>query len=390
MKLPIYLDNNATTMVDPRVLEAMLPFFQDCFGNAASSHHFFGATARNAVEAARGYIAELIGAHPQEIIFTSGATEANNLALKGAAEAQPDKRHIISSPTEHPAVLECLKRFARIGYEITLLPVDGCGVVDLNALERSLRSDTLLVSVMAANNEIGTVAPIAEIGALTRASGVLFHCDAAQMAGKLPIDVEEMNIDLLSLSAHKMYGPKGVGALYVRRRPEARLEPILDGGGHERGLRSGTLNVPGCVGLGEAARIACLEMGEEARRLLELREQLLQRITSSLEEVYLNGHPIQRLPGNLNLCFRGVDADALMLVVSDVAVSSGSACSAASPAPSHVLLGIGLSYEEAQQSIRFGIGRFNTKEEIEYAAGRMVEGVRLLRSMASVQGGMTA
>ena len=384
MRTAVYLDNQATTPVDPRVLAAMLPFFSDVFGNAASGQHSYGQQASQAVENARAQVAELIGARPQEIIFTSGATESDNLALKGAAEAQPSKRHIISARTEHYAVLDCLERLARSGYEITFAPIDRTGLVDIEALEQMIRPETLMVTLMGANNEVGTVAPLSEIGRITRSRGVLFHCDAAQMVGKLPVNVAEMNIDLLSISGHKVYGPKGIGALYVCRRPEVLLTPIFDGGGHERGLRSGTLNVPGCVGLGLACAIAGEEMEEEGQRLCALRQKLLGLFVEKLDGVELNGHPDQRLPGNLNLCFKGADADSLILMVPEVALSSGSACTSASPEPSHVLLAMGKSYDEASQSIRFGIGRFNTVDEIVVAAARVSEAVVDLRAMSGV------
>ena len=380
----VYLDNHATTPADPRVIEAMLPTFSRVFGNAASGQHAFGRAAFEAVEDARSQVAALIGGSAQDIVFTSGATESDNLAIKGVAEAQPDKRHIISSPTEHHAVLDCLARLGRAGYQIDFLPVDAFGQPEISALERMIRADTLLISVMSANNEVGTVAPLVEIGRIARSHDVLFHSDAAQMVGKLRIDVDEMNIDLLSISGHKLYGPKGIGALYVRRRPHVPIQPIMDGGGHERGLRSGTVNVPGCVGLGKACEIAGESMLSEMDRTVGLRQLLMKLLLEQLDDVELNGHPEMRLPGNLNVCFKGADADSLMLMVPEVAMSSGSACTSASPEPSYVLLAMGKPYDEASQSIRFGIGRFNTSEDIEFAAERVSAAVRRLRVMSEV------
>jgi cysteine desulfurase len=359
----------------------MLPFLQERFGNAASGHHVFGRDAAEAVEDARSQVAELIGATPQEIAFTSGATESNNLALKGVAEARANRlRHIITSPTEHPSVLDSVERLAERGFEVALVPVDRYGVVDVDALRGAIRPETLMVSIMAANNEIGTIAPLAAISAAAREQGVLFHCDASQLVGKVDIDVKALSIDLLSISGHKMYGPKGIGALYIRRQIRPRVAAILDGGGHERGLRSGTLNVPGCVGLGEAARIASEEMAQEAERLNFLRSCLHEQLAKAIDGLVLNGHPTQRLPGNLNLGIPGVDADALMLAVPEVALSSGSACSSASEEPSHVLLAIGVPYEQALQCIRIGVGRFNSAEDVNFAAEQIIEGVRRLRA----------
>jgi cysteine desulfurase len=381
--VPVYLDNQATTRLDPRVLEAMLPCLTDGFGNAASIQHRAGQSAAAAVGVAREQVAELIGADRREIILTSGATESNNLAIKGLADSAPERRRIITSPTEHPSVLEVVQKLNSGGFDTVVLPVDRHGVVDLDALRQALGVPTLLVSVMAANNEIGTLGPIDEIGRLTREHGALFHCDAAQAVGKLPIDVDAVGIDLLSLSAHKMYGPKGAGALYVRRDVQARLAPIFEGGGHENGLRSGTVNVPGAVGLGAACAIAGEELKDDAAASARLRDELIRLVCNELKDVRLNGHPELRLPGNANLLFPGIDAEDMMLAMPDVAVASGSACSSASPKPSHVLLSIGRSYEEAQQSIRFGIGRFTTVEDIIYAAHRTVEVAGLLRQFIS-------
>jgi cysteine desulfurase len=359
----------------------MLPYFSERFGNAASGQHAPGREAADAVAEVRLQVAEIIGASPQEIVFTSGATESNNLALKGAAEGNSTRRHIISSPTEHPSVLDSLKWLTQRGYEVTFVPVDRHGVVDVAALDRAIRHDTLMVSIMGANNEIGTIAPLAVIGGLTRERGVLFHCDASQLVGKLKVDVRALHIDLLSISGHKMYGPKGIGALYVRRQVRASITPMIDGGGHERGLRSGTLNVPGCVGLGEAARIASEEMTAEAERLKQLRRSLVQSLSTAIDGLALNGHPTERLPGNLNIYIPGVDADDLMLAVPEVAMSSGSACSSASQEPSHVLIATGMPYELALQCVRIGIGRFNKVEEIDFAAPKIIEGVRRIRSL---------
>jgi len=384
MKTPVYLDYHATTPVDPRVLEAMLPFFTEKFGNASSRHHAFGWEAEHAVETARRQVAELIGASPQEIVFTSGATESNNLALKGAAARFAGHGgHILTAVTEHKAVLDACRWLEQNGFEVTYLPVDRDGLIDLERLRRSIRPNTILVSIMHANNEIGVLQPLAEIGRIARERGVLFHTDAAQSAGKVPIDVEESHIDLLSLSAHKMYGPKGVGALYVRRKnPRVEIEPQIHGGGHERGLRSGTLNVPGIVGLGKACEICRLEMPAEAERVGRLRDRLKQLLEEGLEEIHINGAMSPRLPNNLNVSFAHVLADSLLMALRDVAVSSGSACSSATQAPSHVLQALGLESDLARSSIRFGLGRFTTGEEIEFAAARVIETVKRLRELS--------
>lgn len=381
--LPIYMDNHATTRCDPRVIDSMLPYFGGDYGNAASTSHEFGRRAAAAVERAREQVASLIGADPKEIIFTSGATEANNLAIKGAAMAlRPRGDHIITVATEHHAVLDPCKRLAREGWRLTVLPVDRHGLVDLDALQRAVDDRTILISVMAANNEIGTIGPIEQIGKIARARGVLFHCDAAQAVGKIPLDVESLQIDLLSLSGHKLYAPKGVGSLYVRRRPPVRLVPLLDGGGHERNIRSGTVAVPLVVGLGQACSIAGAEQPDESARLKDLRDRLHQGLTARVPAISLNGHPTERLPGNLNMSFDGVDGEALLMSMKHVAVSSGSACTSANPEPSYVLKAIGLSDALAHASIRFGLGRFNTADEVDYTVDCVAETVDRLRRMS--------
>jgi cysteine desulfurase len=384
MKLPIYMDNHATTQVDPRVLNAMLPYFQADFGNAASRNHVFGWKAEEAVEQAREQIARLIGASEKEIIFTSGATESNNLAIKGVAEFYQSKGdHIITAVTEHKAVLDSCKALERRGVRVTYLPVDKEGRVDPAEVEKAITDRTVLITIMLANNEVGTIHPVAEIGRIAHAKGVIFHCDAVQGVGKIPVDVEQMNIDLLSLTAHKIYGPKGVGALYVRRKnPRVRLTPLIDGGGHERGMRSGTLNVPGIAGLGKACEISREEMPAESQRILGLREQLHQRLDRELEAVFLNGSPEYRLPGNLNVSFAYVEGESLLMGLKDVAVSSGSACTSASLEPSYVLRALGVGEDLAHTSIRFGIGRFNTAEEVDYVADLVIEKVKRLREMS--------
>jgi cysteine desulfurase len=381
--LPIYLDNNATTRVDPRVLEVMLPYFSENYGNAASRHHVFGREAEAAVEAAREQVAALIGASSKEIIFTSGATESDNLAIKGVAAMHRRKgNHIITVATEHRAVLDPCRRLEREGWQVTFLPVDSFGRVTAEQVDAALTEQTILVSVMAANNEIGTLQPIAAIGKLCKDRGVLFHTDAVQAAGTIPLDVEAMGIDLCSLSAHKIYGPKGVGALFVRRRnPHVRLEPNLDGGGHERGLRSGTLPVPLVVGFGKACELCRQERYEEAKRLTRLRESLRTGVMGHLEDVRLNGHPTERLPGNLNLSFAYVHGEALLMGLRDIAVSSGSACTSAEPEPSYVLRAIGLNDDLAHASLRFGLGRFTTEEEIDYAIAEVVRVAKHLRAL---------
>jgi cysteine desulfurase len=386
VKVPIYLDNHATTPMDPRVLEEMLPYFVEKFGNAASRNHSFGWAAEEAVETARDRVAKLVGATAKEIIFTSGATESDNLAIKGVAEIYREKGdHIITAATEHKAVLDTCKRLEKYGYRVTYLPVRKDGLIDLDDLKHALDDKTILVTIMSANNEIGVLQPISEIGRLCHERGVIFHSDAAQSIGKAPVDVNKQNIDLLSLSAHKVYGPKGVGALYVRRKdPRVQLSAILDGGGHERGMRSGTLNVPGIVGLGKACAIAQEEMLKESCHLAGKRNRLRDRILGRLGEVYINGSMEQRLPGNLNLSFAGVDGESLMMALNDVALSSGSACTTAAIEPSHVLRALGISDDLAHSSIRFGIGRFNTDAEIDYVADRIVQTVERLRELSAL------
>jgi cysteine desulfurase len=384
VKLPIYMDNNATTRTDPRVVEAMLPFFTEQFGNAASRSHAFGWAAEAAVDDARAQIADLIGASPKEVIFTSGATEATNLALKGAAAMYKKKgNHVVTQVTEHKATLDTCKRLERDGCKVTYLPVDKYGQVSPDQVREALTDKTILVSIMAANNEIGTVQPVAAIGKLCKEKGVLFHTDGVQAAGKVQLDVEAMGVDLMSLSAHKMYGPKGIGVLYVRKKdPRVRLEPQIDGGGHERGMRSGTLPVPLIVGMGCAAELARRELPEETGRTYRLREKLREGIMGRLPESYLNGHPTDRLPGNANISFAYVEGEGLMMGIKDVAVSSGSACTSASLEPSYVLRALGVGDELAHSSIRFGLGRFNTDEEVEYVIDHVVQEVNRLREMS--------
>ncbi|HEY1419061.1 MAG TPA: IscS subfamily cysteine desulfurase [Myxococcaceae bacterium] len=433
MSLPIYMDNHATTALDPRVLEAMLPYLREDFGNAASRNHAFGWRAEAAVEQARSQVAALIGAQPNEIVFTSGATESDNLALKGVAEFYRSKGdHIITLKTEHKAILDSGKRLERMrqerleelkllrlieltggevkpedvdalsaqykleqdpvlqrwmavvqtGARVTYLDVEKDGRVSLEKLAAAITDKTILVSVMLANNEIGTVQPLAEIGKLCRSRGVLFHTDAVQGVGKVPFDVESMKIDLASVTAHKIYGPKGIGALYVRRKPRVRIAPIIDGGGHERGMRSGTLNVAGIVGFGKAAEIARTEMAAESARILALRERLRAKLTSELDMCTLNGSLEHRLPGNLNISFAYVEGEALMMAIKDVAVSSGSACTSASLEPSYVLRALGVEEDMAHSSIRFGLGRFNTEAQVDAVARLVVDKVKKLREMS--------
>ncbi len=394
----IYMDNHATTPLDPRVLEAMMPYFTETFGNAASRSHGYGWEAEKAVETGRERIARLINAKPKEIIFTSGATESDNLAIKGVVEFYKDKgNHVITAATEHKAVLDTCKALERKGLAtVTYLPVDESGRVDPDDVRRAITDKTVLVSIMFANNEIGTIHPIAEIGRVAREKGVLFHSDATQGVGKLPVDVEAMNIDLLSMSAHKMYGPKGIGALYVRAKgPRVRVTPIIDGGGHERGFRSGTLNVPGIVGFGKACELCREGMADEAQRILGLRERLREGLFSQLDEIFLNGHPVHRLPGNLNVSFAYVEGESLLMGLNGsthpiavaeteppIAVSSGSACTSATLEPSYVLKALGVGDELAHTSIRFGLGRFNTAEEVDYVVERVVHEVRRLRDLS--------
>lgn len=390
MKLPIYMDNHATTPADPRVVEAMLPYFTEAFGNAASRNHSFGWKAEEAVAEGRRRIAELIGASVREIIFTSGATESNNLAIKGAAEAYAQwGNHIITCTTEHKAVLDCCKRLEKKGCRVSYLPVDVQGLVDPDDVKKSITDATVLISIMYANNEIGVIQPIGEIGRIAHERGVPFHVDAAQAAGKIPVDVERDCIDLMSITAHKIYGPKGAGALYVRRRgSRVNLAPQIDGGGHEKGLRSGTLNVAGIVGFGKACELRAVEMEKEARRLGNLRDKLKDGIMARLDGVFVNGSLDHRLPQNLNLSFAHVDGESLLLGMDDVAVSSGSACTTDTPQPSHVLRALGVKPALAHASIRFGLGRFNTEEEVDYVIDKVVAAVTRLRKMAPQAAGV--
>ena len=394
----VYMDSHATTPVDPRVLDAMLPYFTDVFGNAASRSHPFGWEAEKAVEGAREEIARLLDARPKEIIFTSGATESDNLAIKGVVEFYREKgNHVVTAVTEHKAVLDTCKALERKGLaRVTYLPVDEYGMVDPDDVRDAVTDETVLVSIMFANNEVGTINPIGEIGRITREKGVFFHTDAVQGVGKLALDVEAMNIDLLSMSAHKMYGPKGIGALYVRSRgPRVRLAPIIDGGGHERGFRSGTLNVPGIVGFGKACELCTVGMADEAQRMLRLRERLHAGLFSQLDEIFLNGHPVHRLPGNLNVSFSYVEGESLLMGLNGsthpivvgqspaaIAVSSGSACTSATLEPSYVLKALGVGDDLAHTSIRFGLGRFNTEEEVDFVVARTVAEVRRLRELS--------
>ncbi len=384
VKLPIYMDNHATTPMDPRVLEEMLPYFREKFGNAASRNHSFGWVAEEGVETARERVAKLIGAATKEIIFTSGGTESDNLAIKGVAEMYKEKgNHIITAVTEHKAVLDSCKRLEKNGYRVTYLPIQKDGLIDLEDLKHAMDDKTILVTIMAANNEIGVIQAIAEIGKLCHERGVIFHTDAAQAVGRMPIDVIKQNIDLASISGHKMYGPKGTGALSVRRKnPSVQISAIIDGGGHERGMRSGTLNVPGIVGLGKACAIATEEMPHESCRLAGLRNRLKDRIMSRLDECYINGSMEHRLPGNLNVSFGHVEGESLLMGINDVAVSSGSACTSAMVEPSYVLKALGTGDDLAHSSIRFGIGRFNTDAEVDYVADRVVETVQRLREIS--------
>ncbi|MBK8210463.1 MAG: IscS subfamily cysteine desulfurase [Rhodospirillales bacterium] len=380
---PIYLDYQATTPTDPRVVEAMLPYFTEMFGNPHSRNHRYGWDAEEGVEKARAQIAQIIGANEKEIIFTSGATESNNLAIKGVARFYKDKkRHIVTCVTEHKCVLDSCRHLELEGFRVTYLPVQQNGLIDLDRLRESIAEDTVLVSIMAVNNEIGVIQPLAEIGRICRERKVFFHTDAAQAVGKIPLDVEAMQIDLMSISGHKLYGPKGIGALFVRRRPRVRLEAMISGGGQERGMRSGTLPTPLCVGLGEACRIAAAEMAAEAEHLHALRARFLDKITAELPEVFLNGDLEHRIPGNLNISFAYVEGEGLMMGIKDLAVSSGSACTSASLEPSYVLRALGVEEELAHTSLRIGIGRFTTEAEVDYAVDRIVGEVRRLRAMS--------
>jgi cysteine desulfurase len=384
MKLPIYMDYHATTPVDPRVLEAMMPYFTGKFGNAASRNHPFGWEAEEAVEAARKQVADLIGANAKELIFTSGATESNNLAIKGVAEMYREKgNHIITCVTEHKAVIDTCKKLEKQGLRVTYLPVQKDGRISLDELRASITDKTILITIMTANNEIGVIQPIAEIGAIAKGKGILFHTDAVQAVGKVPFDVTAMKADLVSISAHKIYGPKGVGALYVRRRsPRVLLAEQISGGGHERGMRSGTLNVPGIVGLGKAAELCRLEMQKDTERLSKLRDRLNEGLHKNLDEIYINGSMEHRLPHNLNISFAYVEGESLLMGINDVAVSSGSACTSASLEPSYVLKALGAGDDLAHSSIRFGLGRWTTEEEVDYVIDKLTKVVRRLREMS--------
>ncbi len=384
MKKPVYFDNHATTPMDPRVLEAMLPYFTEKFGNAASRNHSFGWESEEAVENARKQVADLIGATSKEIVFTSGATESNNPAIKGVAEMYAERgNHVITAATEHKAILDTCKKIEKHGCKVTYLPLKADGLVDLDMLKAAITDKTILISIMYANNEIGVIQPVAEIGRLAKERGVLFHCDAVQAVGKVPVNVIKDNIDLMSMSAHKLYGPKGVGALYVRRRnPRVQLTAQMDGGGHERGMRSGTLNTTGIVGLGAACAIAQKEMAEESVRMRHLRDKLKDKLMAELDEVFINGTMESRLPNNLNISFAYVEGESLLMGINDIAVSSGSACTSATLEPSYVLKALGVGDDLAHTSIRFGLGRFNTEEEVDYVAARVVETVRKLRELS--------
>jgi cysteine desulfurase len=394
VQLPIYMDNHATTRLDPRVLDAMLPYLTEAFGNAGSTTHSFGQTAKEAVDAARQQIAAAIGARPKEIVFTSGATESNNLAIKGVAGKLAERgRHIISVATEHPAVLDPLRALARRGFDVTLLPVTQspdprAGLIRVEQVAEALRDETILVSVMLVNNEIGAIQPVAEIGGLCRQRGVLLHTDATQAVGKMAVDVEQLQVDLMSFTAHKIYGPKGIGTLWVRRRgAPVRLEPMIDGGGQESGLRSGTLNTPGIVGFARALELCLKDMPGESARLGRLRDRLYAGLTEAIGGVLLNGpalsDPGLRLPGNLNVSFSHVDGETLLMNTPEVALSSGSACTSANPKPSHVLRSLGLSDDVVRSSVRFGLGRFNTAEQVDFVIRRIAQSVRKLRKMSS-------
>ncbi len=390
LQLPIYLDHHATTPVDRRVLGAMLPYFREDFGNPSSASHVLGWRAEAAVEDARERLALAIGAgDSREIVFTSGTTESDNLALKGVARAQRKRRdHLVTTCIEHPAVLDSCRALEREGFSVTVLPVDGDGLVDPDAVGAAIGERTALVSVMAANGEVGVLEPLAEIGRICRERDVLLHTDAAQAVGKIPIDVDALGVDLLSMCAHKLYGPKGVGALYVRsRRPRVRLEPLVHGGGHERGLRSGTPPVPLLVGFAKAVDLCLEDLDSEAARLTELRQRLWSRLSTELPDVHVNGHPERRLPGNLNVSFGGVDSDQLLIALTDVALSTGSACSSANPEPSHVLTALGLPGARVRGAVRFGLGRSNTREEIDWVADQLVGRVRDAREKRGVGGG---
>ncbi|CAN5389129.1 IscS subfamily cysteine desulfurase [soil metagenome] len=384
VKLPIYMDSHATTRTDPRVLEAMLPYFTEIFGNPASRNHSFGWAAEEAVETSRATIARCINADPKEIVFTSGSTEANNLAIKGAAEMYGEKgKHIITCVTEHKAIIDPCKKLERMGYDVTWLPVQKSGRVDVDQLRDAVRPETILVSIMHANNEIGVLQPVEDIAQVCAAKDIVFHTDATQSVGKVPVDVQKQGIHMLSCSAHKLYGPKGVGFLYVRRRkPRVRVTPILDGGGHERGMRSGTLNVTGIVGMAKAMEICDAEMAQESAKMSGLRDYLRKKLFDNMTDIYENGDPNYKLPHSLNISFSFVEGESLLMGIHDVAVSSGSACTSASLEPSYVLKSLGLGDELAHSSIRFGLGRFNTKEEVDYVADKLISTVAKLREMS--------
>jgi cysteine desulfurase len=384
VKLPIYMDNHATTPVDPRVIETMLPYFTEKFGNAASRNHSFGWAGEEAVENARSQVASLIGASPKEIIFTSGATESDNLMIKGVAEMYREKgNHIITQAIEHKAVLDTCKRLEKYGYEVTYLPVQKDGRVDPEDVRKAITPKTILITIMYANNEIGVINPIAEIGKIAKEHGIIFAVDGVQAVGKIPVDVQKDNIDLLSISGHKIYGPKGVGALYVRRRnPRVQLSAIIDGGGHERGMRSGTLNVTGIAGLGKACEIAQQDMPKEAERMRSLRDRLRKGLEAKLDEVFINGSTEHRLPNNLNMSFAYVEGESLLMGINDIAVSSGSACTSATLEPSYVLKALGVGEDLAHTSIRFGLGRFNTEEEVDYVVDKLTQVVTKLRELS--------
>src|SRR6201991_3936391 len=384
VKLPIYMDNHATTPVDPRVVDAMLPYFTEKFGNAASRNHSFGWAGEEAIETARQQIASLIGATPKEIIFTSGATESDNLMIKGVAEMYREKgNHIITQAIEHKAVLDTCKRLEKYGYEVTYLPVQKDGRVDPEDVRKAITPKTILITIMYANNEIGAINPIQEIGKIAKEHGIIFAVDGVQAVGKIPVDVQKDNIDLLSMSGHKIYGPKGVGALYVRRRnPRVQLVSQIDGGVHERGMRSGTLNVPGIVGLGKACEIAGEEMEAESRRLTELRDYLKNKLESALDYTQVNGNMEHHLPGSLNMSFVYVEGESLLMGINDIAVSSGSACTSATLEPSYVLKALGLGDDVAHSSIRFGLGRFNTKADVDYVSDKVIDVVSKLRELS--------
>src|ERR1700724_4193270 len=384
MKTPIYFDNHATTPMDPRVLQAMLPYFTEKFGNAASRNHAFGWESEKAVDHARKQIADLIGANPKEIVFTSGATESDNLAIKGVAEMYAEKgNHIITAATEHKAVLDTCKKLEKHGYRVTYLPVKADGLVDLDMLREAITDKTILITLMYANNEIGVIQPVTEIGKIAREKGVLFHTDGVQAVGKIPVNVIKDNIDLMSMSAHKIYGPKGVGALYVRRKsPRVQITAQMDGGGHERGMRSGTLNVPGIVGLGEACALCQAEMPEESKRMAYLRDRLRSKLEAQLDEVYVNGTMEHRVPNNLNISFAYVEGESLLMGINDIAVSSSSACTSATLEPSYVLKALGAGDDLAHSSIRFGLGRFNNEEAVDHVAAKVIDVVKKLRELS--------